>query len=143
MKNESDVRKAMRSYLKDRGYNPRWIEPALGSTQGLPDMFFPVNIKGEILFIELKYSKEITDNEIRYEVQPEQKREIPRMVADGMRVLMLIGMPHAVIVQRPTDEALSGRLRLQNSVSQQKLVWPAEQNLLITIMKDVSGFSVA
>jgi hypothetical protein len=108
--NEDDVRTYVR---KTANGKVRWVEPALGSTSGLPDCWVPWG--SYCVHIELKCG-EIKQGVLCYTVRPEQKRELRLMRTDGVPCGLLIGVQgtDTMVVALPTTEALSGRLELKN-----------------------------
>jgi hypothetical protein len=101
-KKENDLRGELRSDLLI-GDRLRWIEPAFGSTVGLPDCFLPFGEigSGKVLWLELKVgvrerkqSKVLADGRmvdgLRYTVRPAQRKTAGRMVAEGLKVGLLV-----------------------------------------------------
>jgi hypothetical protein len=117
IESEDDVRAYVREASLGRA---RWVEPALGSTPGLPDCWVPLpverwrNIKTVQVHLELKAGV-ITEGYLRYELRPEQRREIRVMLADKLSVGLLIGIKgtQTVVFALPTEKALSGRIALE------------------------------
>ncbi len=108
---EADVR----TWVRDAsGGKARWVEPALGSTPGLPDCWVPWPTgfdAGEVVHLELKCGV-LKDGVITYKVRPEQKREIPAIMKDGVKVGLLVGIKGTgvVVFAYPNSDALNGRL---------------------------------
>jgi hypothetical protein len=101
-KSESDLRRELRG---DKLIGPRlrWIEPAFGSTIGLPDCFMPYGDigSGRVLWLELKLgvrerkrSKTFVDGRmvdgLRYSVRKQQRVELLKMAEEGLRVGLLV-----------------------------------------------------
>lgn len=83
---EDDVRAWVR---EASGGKARWVEPALGSTPGLPDCWVPMHC-GSQVHLELKAGR-LTGGMLRYKLRPEQKREIAKMADDSVPVGLRIG----------------------------------------------------
>lgn len=83
---EDDVRALVRMAS---GGSARWVEPALGSTPGLPDCWVPLH--SACVHLELKLGT-IKNNRLKYKLRPEQRREILALVDDGVKVGLLVGV---------------------------------------------------
>lgn len=119
---EDDVRAWVRLAS---GGKARWIEPALGSTPGLPDCWVPfqkeVLREGEFavggtivqVHLELKIGR-ITRNILTYNVRPEQRKQIIAMQDDGVRVGFLVGIKgtKSLLFILPGPEARHGQFSL-------------------------------
>lgn len=105
---EDDVRAWVREASEGKA---RWIEPALGSTAGLPDCWVPVD--GRCVHLELKCGW-IKKGELRFTVRPEQKRELLRMVEDGVPVGLLVGVKgtNSVVFLTVTEDVVNGAVSL-------------------------------
>jgi len=79
---EDDIRLAVRVYIP----RPMWIEPALGSTNGLPDFFWFPSV-GRLVFGECKM---VAGGLVHF--TPAQQRVFPRMVADGAEIGLVLGV---------------------------------------------------
>lgn len=108
---ESDVRAHVRDVANGTA---RWIEPSLGSTIGLPDCWVPK--QGVCVHIELKCGV-LKNSELRYEVRPEQKKQLQLMKQDKVPCGLLIGVEgtEILIAARIDRESLSGRLKLEKN----------------------------
>lgn len=106
---EDDVRAYVR---EESGGKARWVEPALGSTPGLPDCWVPY--EGQQVHFELKCGT-LINGILRYAVRPEQRREIIAMKDDGIKVGLVIGVKGSktVIFAKPTPEFLLGVVSLR------------------------------
>lgn len=117
---EDDVRAWVRSAS---GGKARWVEPALGSTPGLPDCWVPW---GEYqVHLELKAATLVSvkgKSILRYEVRPEQRREIRVGLMDRVRIGLLIGVKgtNACVFALPSDHALAGQIVLSNKLDQRR-----------------------
>lgn len=109
---EDDVRAWVR---EASGGKARWVEPALGSTPGLPDCWVPLEVSHDDFWetacvqMELKCGR-MSDGRVKYSLRPEQVREIRAMVDDGLKVGLLIGVKGTttLIFCRPTPAMLFG-----------------------------------
>jgi hypothetical protein len=108
---EDDVRTYVRQASAGR---VRWVEPALGSTPGLPDCWVPLRC-GRQVHLELKAGN-LTKGILRYKVRPEQKREIAKMADDGVPVGLLIGIKGSklVVFARPRAIFLFGEWSMRS-----------------------------
>lgn len=112
---EDDVRAWVR---KVSGGKARWVEPALGSTPGLPDCWV-VWPKGRRTRVDLELkAAEVVKGQIRYHVRPEQKRQLKSMAEDGLAVGFLVGIVDSnAFVFLPIDrDSLAGRVSLTDGV---------------------------
>jgi hypothetical protein len=105
---EDDVRAIFR---KASGGAARWVEPARGSTAGLPDCWAPW--QGSCVHVELKAGV-VDKGVLKYEVRTAQKIELRRMIADQIPCGLAIGVigSETVICALPTEIALAGKLPL-------------------------------
>lgn len=104
IESEDDVR----SYVREAsGGKARWVEPALGSTPGLPDCWVPYEDRQ--VHLELKCGS-LDTGLLRFTVRPEQRREIRKMIEDKVNVGFLVGLKDTDLVFfiRPSDGALAG-----------------------------------
>lgn len=126
---EDDVRAWVRGASGGRA---RWVEPALGSTPGLPDCWVPMEC-GRQVHLELKAGV-ITGEHLRFSIRPEQRREIRQMLSDRVGVGLAIGIKGSatVVFAKATDKILSGSINL-SSVHFSK-------NCLPVTMHSVGGF---
>jgi len=87
------------------------VEPAIGSTPGLPDCWVPVGDR--CLHLELKLGS-IGGGMLRYTVRPEQAKQIAALKADSVPVGLLIGIKgtHTVIFARAMPLVLAGKWSL-------------------------------
>jgi len=107
---EDDVR----AYVREAsGGKARWIEPALGSTPGLPDCWVPKGKGIGQVHLELKCGQ-IKNGRLRFKVRPEQKKEIKRMIQDGVVVGFLVGIQdtHNCVFMAVTGDSLGGNVGL-------------------------------
>jgi hypothetical protein len=113
IESEDDVRAYVRAASAGRA---RWVEPALGSTPGLPDCWVPLKVQGDggsflavNVHLELK-AGEVKGGKFCYTIRPEQKREIRSMLKDGVKVGILLGVKgtRQVVFFQATEESLSG-----------------------------------
>lgn len=108
IESEADVRRWVR---RASGGRARWVEPASGSTPGLPDCWVPYPLQKPIgsVHLELKCG-ELEGLRLRYKVRPEQKREIKAMLQDGQKVALLVGIKgtHACVFLPPLQRILAG-----------------------------------
>lgn len=86
IRHENDVRAMVARSLD----NVRWIEPNTGSTLGLPDGFVVLG-SGMVLWLELKRAKPV-GRLWKISFTPAQKRELPRMQAEGALINVVVGM---------------------------------------------------
>lgn len=113
---EDDVRAWVREVS---GGKARWVEPALGSTAGLPDCWVPwaqVHSKWRLnVHIELKLGR-IRDGLVRYKMRPEQIKQILSMVDEGVPVGLCIGIKNTrqVIFAKPKPVLLSGNWSMKD-----------------------------
>ena len=107
---ENDVREMVR---KGSGGLARWVEPAMGSTNGLPDCWLPVEREGvtETVHLELKCGK-LGGRELTFHVRPEQKRELRAMARDGVKAGFLVGVEasNMAIFLPVDDDSLAGKV---------------------------------
>jgi hypothetical protein len=82
---EKDVRSAVRRDLPG-GY---WVEPSMGSTDGIPDTFWIED--GRVTWAELKVAK-ARKGYWWVEFTPPQLRTIPRMIEEGAKVMLIVGL---------------------------------------------------
>lgn len=81
--------KDLREWVKfSANENDFWIEPSLGSTQGLPDLFLCYG-SGISIYVELKVGKRRGDN-IFFSLTMGQAITIPRMIKNGAVVKFLV-----------------------------------------------------
>lgn len=119
---EDDVRAWVR---EASGGKARWVEPALGSTPGLPDCWVPCG--SHQVHFELKAAV-LWDAKgksfLRYEVRPEQRREIRSGLMDRVRIGLIIGVKgtSSVLFALPSDHALAGKIGLSDKVDQRRFM---------------------
>jgi len=108
---EDDVRAWVRLAS---GNKARWVEPSLGSTPGLPDCWVPHS--EEQVHFELKCGTLGSDGVLKYNVRPEQRREIRAMVDDRVKVGLIIGIRDSpiVIFAMPSIPFLAGKVKLKS-----------------------------
>ena len=103
---ESDLRKWMRDGMGDKA---RWVEPARGSTIGLPDCWITVDGSRVPVWVELKVA-EVKGNQLLFTVRPEQRKQLTSMMRDKAVVGLIAGIKHAnmVLAMIINDQTLSG-----------------------------------
>lgn len=111
IESEDDVRAYVRQASAGRA---RWVEPALGSTPGLPDCWVPMRC-GRQVHLELKAGV-IKGGVLQFTVRPEQRREIRALLRDSIPVGLLIGIEGtgSVVFAKITTTTLSGLRNLDN-----------------------------
>jgi hypothetical protein len=91
IRNENDIRALVRADAKGKD---RWVEPAIGSTYGLPDCW--VAHKGHCVHVELKVGalvhKGVNMPSVKFELRAGQRSEIKAMMRDGLKVGVLVGL---------------------------------------------------
>lgn len=122
-KNEKQLRKLMRDCSCKTLW---WIEPNLGSSDGLPDCFTLVDPRGELVFAELKRGWLGIDGVLKFEVRRAQRDVIGDMMAlgaDGAVVVAQIGgaVVHVFSV-RDYPGALDGAVDLLSCDAPEKVV---------------------
>lgn len=110
--------KDLRRWIRDN-YGPddaKWIEPSMGSTSGLPDVFFPDDT-GWTVWAELKVGT-TKDGELRFTVRPEQKQELRSMVKKNMSCGIIVAdlLTKVLWGFLPDEEALAGKVGLEGAV---------------------------
>lgn len=107
---EDDVRAWVR---EASGGKARWVEPALGSTPGLPDCWVPWG--DSVVWIELKCGR-MKEGLVKYSVRPEQAKQIREMANDGVKVGLLVGIKGArmLLFCRPAPVMLRGEWSICN-----------------------------
>lgn len=120
IRDERDVRDWVRS---SSGGMARWVEPALGSTPGLPDCWVVVG-RGRLVQLELKVG-DVKGDRIRFTVRPEQRREIKRMVHDRVPVGIVLGIRNteSLMFLLPTREALAGNISVTVGGGDRLMAW--------------------
>ena len=95
------------------GGKARWVEPAIGSTPGLPDCWVPIG--GRCMHLELKAGR-ISDGVLRYKVRAPQVKEMRSMVEDRVPVGLLIGVIDTgiLIVSQVNDSSLAGSFEISS-----------------------------
>lgn len=111
---ESDLRRWMREGLGDKA---RWVEPALGSTIGLPDCWTPIKGSRIPVWVELKLA-ECRAGRLLFTVRPEQRKQLTSMVRDGAIVGLIAGQKQgdrvwAMIVN---DQTLCGDVAIDEGL---------------------------
>lgn len=110
---EDDVRIWVRQASAGKA---RWVEPALGSTPGLPDCWVVADPEtGCQVHLELKAGSVKGDN-LRYKMRPEQVKQINAMRDDGVKVGLLVGLKgtNTLIFARISPKILSGEFSLHD-----------------------------
>ncbi len=109
---EDDVRAYVRQASAGQA---RWVEPALGSTPGLPDCWVPMRC-GRQVHLELKCG-ELKDGVLCFTVRPEQRREIKKMASERVPVGFLIGLSdsHSLAFTAATKESLCGKVLIASN----------------------------
>lgn len=89
-KSEKDLREWVRLALGDE---VSWVEPAFGSTPGLPDLMLHLR-GGGVIFVELKLASFINAKQdlVEYSLTPEQRHQIPLIMAKGSVVCILVAV---------------------------------------------------
>jgi hypothetical protein len=78
----------LRAWIKDWLGDEWWrIEPSQGSTFGLPDGFI-IGPNKRVLFTELKVCR-IKNGRLLFELTPAQKRNFPKLIAQGARLTIV------------------------------------------------------
>lgn len=110
IESEDDVRAYVRQASAGRA---RWVEPALGSTPGLPDCWVPVSDRQ--VHLELKCGR-LNNGMLRYTMRPEQRKQILQMVEDDVPVGLLVGVKGTkmVIFMHPEPRNIHGELSLRS-----------------------------
>lgn len=121
---EDDVRAYVRQASAGRA---RWVEPALGSTPGLPDCWVPMGDRQ--VHLELKCG-EIKGGKLCFTVRPEQRREIKAMLKDGVTVGFCVGLAgtKSVLFMAATQESLAGKVVMNGEETPRMLVGGAVAN---------------
>lgn len=119
---EDDVRAYVREASRGQA---RWVEPALGSTAGLPDCWVPW--LGRCVHLELK-AGELRRGYLHYEVRPEQRRELKAMVEDRIACGFLIGIKggQTMVFARVDEGSLAGKVKIDQV--QMGVKWLASQS---------------
>jgi hypothetical protein len=106
---EGDVRAWVREASEGKA---RWVEPALGSTAGLPDCWVPE--QGYCVWLELKVGEVKGGTHLCYEVRPEQRRELKAMAKGKVPCGLLIGIKGSALLiwALPTAAAMAGKLEV-------------------------------
>ena len=114
MINEADVRTWMK---RIGGKHLFWVEPARGSTFGLPDAYCAINGLGHLWF-ELKYGTLHLNDCLTFELRPEQRATMRRLLDAGGRVALAVGYFGAVspIILRANERVLSGKVHLPQAI---------------------------
>lgn len=109
---EDDVRAWVR---EASGSKARWVEPALGSTPGLPDCWVPWR-KLAGVWLELKCGVLIGE-ELRFSVRPEQRKQIRALDHEGYPVGLLVGIQGtgALVFAVQTADHLTGKIDMSES----------------------------
>lgn len=107
-KSESDVRAWVRKVARGKD---RWVEPNAGSTNGLPDVWVPIVGTGVCVHLELKLGYLMPD-ELRFNVRGAQRRELKRMINDGVPCGLAVGLAGTseIAILRPKEQVLKGRV---------------------------------
>ena len=103
---ESDLRKWMRDGFGDKA---RWVEPARGSTIGLPDCWMPVLGSRIPVWVELKLA-ELKAGRLIFTIRPEQRKQLTSMLRDNAVVGLIAGEKQGSMVwaMAINDQTLSG-----------------------------------
>ena len=113
--NEADVRTWMKRIA---GKHLFWVEPARGSTFGLPDAYCAINGLGH-LWIELKFGAlhRFSDH-LSFDLRPEHRATIRRLIDNGGRVALVVGYFGAIshIILRANERVLSGKVHLPQAL---------------------------
>lgn len=114
-RSENDVRKWMRDGLGDK---VRWVEPARGSTLGLPDCWVPIDGTRTQVWVELKLA-ELCGDRLLFTVRPEQRKQISSMVQDRMIVGVIAGEKggNRVWAMNINDSVLAGDVDVRSGVA--------------------------
>lgn len=105
---EADVRKFVRDTTDDKAW---WIEPARGSTFGLPDCILPHGPTGAVIWFELKVA-ELKAGGLYFEVRPKQRDQIRKMLGRKQRVVFIIGIKRTTDIMAflPTADTCFGHI---------------------------------
>jgi hypothetical protein len=103
---ETDLRKWMRDGLGDKA---RWVEPARGSTIGLPDCWMPIDGSRVPVWVELKVA-DVKGNRLVFTIRPEQRKQLTSMVRDKAVVGLIAGVKYAnmVLAMMINDQTMNG-----------------------------------
>ena len=113
-KSENDLRSWVRLAANGKS---RWVEPAFGSTLGLPDVWVPTGEYGQVVNLELKIGK-MEGALLRYKVRAEQKREMKAMRHDLCAVGLLVAISNTpdMVFMNIDDYSLSGAVCIEKMV---------------------------
>ena len=107
------VEQDLRVWLQERiGPRGRWVEPAMGSTTGLPDVWTTIDDSGEVYFIELKLG-DWKPEHVKVEFRPAQRNQFCRMLRESLNVYCLAGERKGdrVLLAKLTENQLNGELK--------------------------------
>lgn len=97
IRQERDLRRLMRE--SELGKRIRWVEPAMGSTLGLPDCFLQWGAPGmpTVLWLELKLGRVAPQRPdvMLFHIRPDQKATISQMRYEGMKVGLIVAEQHS------------------------------------------------
>lgn len=132
---ESDLRRWLRVRFGSRLF---WVEPSAGSTFGVPDCFLALD--GQAIFLEAKLAVIMKrDDVVKFNVRPEQRRVITRMMEWDLVVLGVVavkGTPD-VHVFWPDEGFLDGRLKVDDQWDRARVPVPSRvQRAEVTIELD-------
>lgn len=86
LENEIDLRRWARIALPEALF----IEPSMGGTDGVPDMFYCH--EGKSMWLELKVGR-AKGNEVKYKIRPRQRKVIEYLMKHGQSVVILMLVP--------------------------------------------------
>lgn len=128
IQSEDDVRAYVRAAS---GGKARWVEPALGSTPGLPDCWVVLgkaveSEKDHCVHLELKAGT-YRNGLVRFKIRTEQVRQIIAMRDENVPVGLLVGIKGTttVLFCLPTPEALTGAMSIHHEKAVER-VWHAD-----------------
>lgn len=112
-KNENQLRKLVRDCSQGPLY---WVEPNLGSTDGLPDVFKLEAGTGRMVFMELKKGKLRGDDVLEYTVRPRQAEVLPGLATGGALGAVAVAQIGEAIVHvfgvEPPFSACGGKVEM-------------------------------
>jgi len=106
---ENDMRKLVRDAIG----SVYWIEPASGSTPGLPDAFVVGSFR--CVFLELKLLKNVGGRWLT-SFTKEQRKTLPQLVRDGADIMLVLGF-------KGTDDVGVGRFPSSISEKDEQKDW--------------------
>jgi len=124
---EDDVRAFVRQASEGKA---RWVEPGLGSTNGLPDCWVP--FEGKQVHLELKVGR-IQGGKLCFRMRPEQRREIRAMLEDGVPVGLAVGLlgTKSIIFLPPKMDVLNGKVDFAGNRTETKRLEVTTENQIL------------